>query len=189
MAKSRVTGKKTTNTFAYMRIGAKHMLKLAEDSQEGQMYTLVACLIYCAFTLEAYLNHLGKLRNKEWNEIERKFPKLEKYKLFIAAANVKADFTVRPYRTLKELFEFRDCMAHGKSTTEPISILIDTYEDRLPQVISNKDWQAFATLDTARQAIKDVEALINELHSSSGYPGNPFNNLGGAIYGVTQERT
>lgn len=188
MAKARVGGKKTTVTFAYMRLGAKYMLELAKGSQEGQLYTVVASLIFSAFTLEAYLNHLGKLRNKEWYEIERKYPKLEKYKLFTAAANVNVDFNVRPYRTLKELFEFRDRMAHGKTTTECVSVCIDEYEDRIPQLISETDWQAYAKLETARQAIEDVEVLIKELHSSSGYSGNPFNNLGGATYGVTQER-
>lgn len=189
MATARVGGKKTTVTFAYMRLGAKHMLKLAEESNEGQLYTLVASLIFSAFTLEAYLNHLGKLRNKEWDEIERKYPKLEKYKLFATAADIKVDFNVRPYRTMKELFEFRDRMAHGKTTTEPVSTYIEEYEDRLPQLLSENFWQAFAKLETARRAIKDVEALIKELHLSSGYTGNPFNNLGGGVYGATQTCT
>ena len=96
MAKARIGGKKTAVTFAYMRLGAKYMLKLAEESNEGQLYTLVASLIFSAFTLEAYLNHLGKLRNKEWDEIERKYPKLEKYKLFAAAAGIQADFNAPP---------------------------------------------------------------------------------------------
>ena len=186
MVKARVSGKKTSTTFAYMAIGAKHMLKLAEESREGQLYALVASLIFSAFTLEAYFNHLGKLRNKEWDEIERKYPKLEKYKLFATATNINVDFNVRPYCTLKKLFEFRDRMAHGKTTTERLSICIEAYEDPLPQFFSENDWQAFATLDTARQAIKDVEVLIKELHTSSGYLGNPFKRLGSAIHSVTQ---
>ena len=126
-----IGGKNTTITFAYMHNGAKFMLKIAEESEEGQLYTLVASLIFSAFTLEAYLNHLGKLRNKEWNEIERRHSKLEKYKLFAEAAQIKFDFSVRPYRTLKELFSFRDRMAHGRTTEEVISTCIDMHEKRL----------------------------------------------------------
>ena len=184
-----IGGKNTTNTFAYMHNGAKFMLKIAEESEEGQLYTLVASLIFSAFTLEAYLNHLGKLRNKEWNEIERRHSKLEKYKLFAEAAQIKFDFSVRPYRTLKELFSFRDRMAHGRTTEEVISTCIDMHEKRLPQIHAKNDWQVFATLETARQSIKDVELLIEELHSMSGHFGNPFNKLGSAIYGVVQECT
>ena len=47
----------------------------------------------------------------------------------------------------------------------------------------------YLQLETARQSIKDVELLIEELHSMSGHFGNPFNKLGSAIYGVVQERT
>ena len=184
-----IGGKNTTITFAYMHNGAKFMLKIAEESEEGQLYTLVASLIFSAFTLEAYLNHLGKLRNKEWNEIERRHSKLEKYKLFAEAAQIKFDFSVRPYRTLKELFSFRDRMAHGRTTEEVISTCIDMHEKRLPQIHEKNDWQVFATLETARQSIKDVELLIEELHSMSGHFGNPFNKLGSAIYGVVQECT
>lgn len=189
MIKAHVGGKKTTVTFAYMHIGAKFMLKLAEESEDGQLYTLVASLVFSAFTLEAYLNHLGKLRNKEWDEIERKYPKLEKYKSFAEAANIKVDFNVRPYRTMKELFAFRDRMAHGKTTTEAVSTCINEFEERLPPLHAETDWQAFTTLETARRSIKDVESLIKELHSLSGLSGNPFSRLGGAIYGVAQERT
>lgn len=187
MNKARVAGRKTTNTFAYMRLGAKHMIKLAEDSQEGQLYSLVASLIFSAFTLEAYLNHLGKLRNREWDNIERKYKIFDKYKLLSKCANLKVDFNVRPYSTLIRLVEFRDSIAHGKTTIERVAIDINTDEDRLPQIITKNDWQAFATLERAKQAREDVEVVIKELHSSSGYSGNPFNDLGGAIYGVTHE--
>ena len=85
---------------------------------------------------------------------------------------------------MKELFEFRDRMAHGKTTTEPVSAYLEEYEDRLPQSLSENGWQAFAKIETARRVIKDVEALIKELHLSSGYTGNPFNDLGGGVYGV-----
>jgi hypothetical protein len=187
MANTLVEGETTTVSFACMHSGAKYMLKIAEESNEGQLYTLVASLIFSAFTLEAYLNHLGKLRNREWDEIERKYPKLEKYKLFATAANITVDFNVRPYCTLKELFEFRDRMAHGKTTTEPVSTYIEEFADRLPQLLSENGWQAFAKFETALRSIKDVEDLIRELHLSSGYTGNPFNNLGGGVYGGTEQ--
>lgn len=171
-----------------MHRGAKHMLDLAERSEEGQLYFLVASLVFSAFTLEAYLNHLGKLRNSEWDKIERKYSKFEKYKMFSAAAGLKVDFAARTYCSLEALFEFRDRMAHGKSTTEDVAVEIEisAIDSHLPQFNAETDWQAFATIERAREAIKDVEALVKELHASSGYTGNPFTKLGGGIYGVSQ---
>lgn len=190
MTKAQVRGRKTTVTFAYMHKGAKCMLELAENTQEGQLYTTVAALIFSAFTLEAYLNHLGKLRNKEWDEIERKYSKFDKYKLFASTSGINFDsFRLRPYSTLKELFEFRDRMAHGKTTTGNIDISINIVDNLLPQLNSESDWQAFATLEKAQIAIKDVDVLVKELHLASGYSGNPFSKLGGGVYGITHECT
>ena len=186
MPKVRVKGRKTTITFVYMHIGAKDMLERAEKSQEGQLYAVVASLMFSAFTLEAYLNHLGKLRNKEWDQIERKYPKLEKFRTFASAAGLTLDFNARPYRTLVELFQFRDRMAHGKTTTENVAAEIDVDGPRLPQINSDADWQALATIERASDAIKDVEALVKELHAASGYSGNPFDRSGSGLYGVTR---
>lgn len=164
------------------------MLALAEKSREGQLYTTVAALVFSAFTLEAYLNHIGRLRNKEWNVIERKYSKLEKYKLFASEADINFDnFCVRPYSTLKKLFEFRDCMAHGKTTIEVINLSVNMIDDLLPQLNAKSSWQEFATLENAQIAVRDVQMLIKELHLAAGYPGNPFGKLESGVYGITHE--
>ena len=80
MSNATVSGRQTTNTFAYMFVGAKAMLNQAERDQNGQLYNLVSCLIYCAFTIEAYLNHLGQLKHNDWDRKERSLSKLKKFK-------------------------------------------------------------------------------------------------------------
>ncbi|HEP8042914.1 hypothetical protein ACOWPK_19725 [Pseudomonas aeruginosa] len=183
MSKATVSGRQSTNTFAYMFIGAKMMLEQAERDKDGQLYNLVSCLIYCAFTIEAYLNHLGKLKYKNWEKTERKHPKLKKYIMLCAQAGVEPDFTQRPYSTLSELFAFRDKMAHGKTTVENI-----TKEIELPSTSSRftteAEWQNFSSIENAKRAIQDTEDLVKELHIASGYERNPFNYLGGGMFGV-----
>lgn len=183
--RARVSGRQTTITFVYTHTGAKHMLELAEATRDGQLYTATSALVYCAFTLEAYLNHLGKLRHAGWDDVERSYGKRRKYEMFAQAAGLQIDYARRPYSTLVELFAFRDCMAHGKTETENVSVLIDANAPRLPQIVSNSDWQAFATIENARQAISDVERLVRELHAASGQRGDPFERAGGGRYGVT----
>lgn len=185
LRRARVSGRQTTITFVYTHTGAKHMLELAEATRDGQLYTATSALVYCAFTLEAYLNHLGKLRHAGWNDVERSYGKRRKYEMFAQAAGLQIDYARRPYSTLVELFAFRDRMAHGKTETENVSVLIDANAPRLPQIVSNSDWQAFATIENARQAISDVERLVRELHAASGQRGDPFERAGGGRYGVT----
>jgi hypothetical protein len=56
----------------------------------------------------------------------------------------------------------------------------------LPQIVKNAEWQAFATLENARQgAVKDMEAIVKALHKASGFIRNPFARSGAGFYGIT----
>lgn len=76
-------------------------------------------------------------------------------------------------------------MAHGRTVTENVSMPIDADAPRLPQILNDSDWQAFATIENVRRAIKDVEALVRSLHAAHGYADNPFERAGRGMYGVT----
>lgn len=41
-------------------------------------------------------------------------------------------------------------------------------------------------LENARQAVKDVEAIVKALHKASGFTGGPFARLGAGTYGITR---
>ncbi|WP_217540676.1 hypothetical protein [Vibrio metschnikovii] len=56
MRTATVKGEYETISFAYMNIGAIHMLELAEASEEGQLYNAASCIVFSTFTLEAYFN-------------------------------------------------------------------------------------------------------------------------------------
>ncbi|WP_192035071.1 hypothetical protein [Halomonas sp. YLGW01] len=183
MSKATVSGRQTTNTFAYMFVGAKAMLEQAERDQNGQLYNLVSCLIYCAFTIEAYLNHLGQLKHDDWDRKERSLSKLKKFKTLCGEADIEPDFSQRPYSTLHELFAFRDRMAHGKTTTESVRKEVDLPGDSF-RLTTESEWQEYSTIGNARRAIEDTEQLVKELHKKSGQNGNPMNYLGGGIFGV-----
>jgi len=189
MGKATVSGRSKTNTFVYMRIGAKHMLEQALRSDEGQLYNIISCLTYSAFTLEAYFNHLGKMRNPNWDKIERKYPKLKKYKLFCHECNVSFDFEKPPYSTMIELFSFRDCMAHGKSTVDYVAKEIDFNSELPNQFSTGPSWREYATIANAEKGVRDVDAIIFELHTAAGYTDNLFNNPGGGVYGVQRHET
>jgi hypothetical protein len=188
MTKSTVSGGQTTNTFAYMFIGAKAMLEQAEREQDGQLYNLVSCLIYCAFTIEAYLNHLGQLKNDDWDKKERALPKFKKFKILCSKANIEPDFNRRPYSTLHELFKFRDKIAHGKTSTESVKKEVDLPGESL-RFKTESEWQEFSTIENAKRAIEDTEELVKELHEKSGQKGNPMNYLSCGLFGIQRPNT
>ena len=180
-----VSGRNETNAFAHIHIGAKHMLEQAIKSEEGQLYNFISCLVFSAFTLEAYFNHFGKLGNAEWDTIERGLSKLKKYKTFCKQHKIQYDFEKRPYSTIKELFTYRDSMAHGKSTVEDITKKVQIDPEHPNRFFVGSGWMEYATLENSKKAIEDVELIVCELHSSGGYEGNPFEDLGRGVYAVS----
>lgn len=182
--KSRIRGKQTTKTFVYMWIGARHMLKLAKTSEDGQLYTCISVLTFSAFMIEAYLNHLGALKHRDWNEIERKFGKLRKYTDFAQQADLRFDLNMRPYSSMVRLFAFRDQMAHGRTTKEDLDLEFVVGES-LAASLPTAEWQQFASPDNAEFLLQDGVAIIRELHSASGYIDDPFGTGGGGMYAVS----
>lgn len=182
MKKLYVKGQQEVRTFVYMHTGAKHMLELAKAEEVGSMYTLISSLIFSAFTMEAYLNHLGKSRVKEWDKVERNYPKLRKLKMFCRCANLTVDQKARPYKTIIELFQFRDQMAHGKTIIDEISFEFDKVKDFSLRPITENRWQSLVKVERADEAVCDVEQLIKVLHSRLGSPGDPFDSSGGGTY-------
>lgn len=185
---SRLRGRSTTKTFVYMWIGARHMLDLAKQSQDGQLYTCVSALVLSAFMLEAYFNHLGRLQHENWDDIERKYPKLKKFKMFARNAKLKVDMSKRPYSSLVRLFAFRDTLAHGKTVTEQIDLEIEV-KGSLAKSLPRSKWQEFASIETTEELFKDAVALVCVLHKATGHRGNPFGSGGGGIYTLSPSET
>ena len=164
------------------------MLNLAKESQDGQLYTCVSALVFSAFMLEAYLNHLGRLRHANWDDIERRYPKLKKYLMFAKDAKLQVQMEKRPYISLNRLFAFRDSMAHGKTISEEIDVEIEVSQS-LASSPPRSEWQQFASAETAEELLNDAVALIRELHKASGYRGDPFGSGGGGLYAVSTPQT
>jgi len=185
MAKGQLRGTAKTITFVYLYIGAKDMLERAEVSQEGQLYTVMAALIFCAFTLEAYINHLGAARHPDWETRERKKPAKDKLKELAKEVGITADFGKSPYSSMRSLFTFRDTIAHGRTTRVTVDKPIVLDDRRLTQLTGAADWDSLATIENARQALKDVETIVKSLHKASGFTGNPFSHSGSGVYAIT----
>lgn len=184
MQKATIVGKIRSNTFGYMYIGARHLLEKSKENEEGQLYNLIGCILFCAFTLEAYFNHLGEKCDEDWNKKERKLSKLKKYEQFCKQLEITSDYSVRPYSTIRFLFEFRDFIAHGKSTSDSIRKEVTICFEKPDLKSIRAPWMEPVTIENATIAMDDVTTLIKELHLAAGYEDNPFNDLGSSLFGI-----
>jgi len=112
--KAKVSKKGQVNTYVEMWQASSVMLDKAKKNPEGSYYQLMASLIFTAFTLEAYLNHIGQRIFKCWNDLEQLSPS-RKLNVIAEKLEVEKDDGKRPFQTVSKLFKFRNDIAPGKS--------------------------------------------------------------------------
>jgi|GEM_PF-1643668 hypothetical protein len=134
---STVNGSGEIRIYVRMREGAEFMLQLASPDSEGKFpkgrdHYVCAALMYCAFMVEGWVNHVGPLlmSEDEWSGLERKPPLCKLKKIAKITRNSEGlgaivDYGKEPFCWLNSLFEFRDFLAHPRTLMYKTSGEID----------------------------------------------------------------
>ena len=165
-------GEREVRTFADLNHGADVLLTIAKEQPKGSYYTTMGSLLLSAFTFEAYLNHLGAKLFSYWDSLES-LPVMDKYAVISQHLKMKPDFGRRPYQSTRNLFRFRNAIAHGKSVIlrEKKDVSSSTNpSDHNPKT----EWEEFTTLDNAERMRADIKAIVKELHVAAGLGDYPF---------------
>ena len=146
-------------------------------SGAGCFYFSMMAGVFAAFTVEAFLNHLGQRKVKDWEVFERKLGPREKLLLLQQSLHLTADQGQRPFQTLRDMLRLRDALAHGKTeivTTD--EVVADPYEPtaRYPE----PDWKRLCDLASVARMVEDAEAIVRDLHTQTGSNGDPFESQG-----------
>ena len=70
-----VNKEREVKTYAEMWHTSCCLLKKGLEEPEGSFHQFMASLVFTAFTLEAYLNHIGPKIFKCWGDLERLGPR------------------------------------------------------------------------------------------------------------------
>jgi len=130
-SKARVSKTRTVHTYAELWHGSRVLLERAEAEAKGSFWVRMSSLLLTAFTLEAYLNHIGPKLFTSWTTLEV-LPPLGKLDVVCEKLNLSFPAKQRPRQTIDELFRFRNLLTHGKTVilTEPDQLKdIDAYLD------------------------------------------------------------
>ncbi|GBE37561.1 hypothetical protein BMS3Bbin08_00151 [bacterium BMS3Bbin08] len=166
--KVKIEKERTIHTYAELWHTSKCLLKKGQDNEAASFHQFMASLVFTAFTLEAYLNHIGAKIFTCWNDLERLSPK-EKINVIAEKLSVQVDYGKRPWQIMKKLFGFRNDIAHGKSVeikSEEVIPLINHTEDIHDSLRTS--WEMFCTERKAIKAREDVENIIKTIHKASG---------------------
>jgi hypothetical protein len=155
-------------TYAEMWHTSWCLLKKGQEQPKGSHHQFMASLVFTAFTLEAYLNHVGLKLFQCWNDLERLGPN-DKLNLIAEHIGLEIKRDRRPWQVMKDLFGFRNDIAHGKTvrlTSKEIVPLDKHQEEGFPEFIPTK-WENFCNQKNAERAREDVEAIIRAIHETA----------------------
>lgn len=163
--KVRAKGLQITNTFASLSETAGVSLEIATRKEQFHVVRsmIMSSLVFHAFTFEAYLNHIGEIRIKNWNYLESLKAK-KKLDLVGKELGIKLEKGKRPWQTLDNLLDFRNWMAHGKTIRRKFDEILD--EEQVDDFTLQKvNWQKYCTLDNAKRVQVDIGVLIATMNS------------------------
>ncbi|MFZ3262459.1 MAG: hypothetical protein WA172_00525 [Terriglobales bacterium] len=175
---ARVEKKRDVRIHAELWHTSNCLLRAGRENAEGSAHQLRASLIFRAFALEAFLNWIGPHIIPHWKYLERLTPR-EKLDLLADIIKVKPDYGARPWQIVKDLFDFRNTLAHGKPEnveSEGYEPLKDVLEGNFTLV--KTVWESFVTESNAIRAQEDVEKIATILYETANLkhdgPRGPF---------------
>ncbi|TNC85438.1 MAG: hypothetical protein CSH37_07850 [Thalassolituus sp.] len=154
-------------TFAELMHGADSMLEKALGGIEGSYYCVMSSLLLCAFSFEAYMNHLGVKHRDLWTKEER-LRVLDKYTLLCQELGIKEpDFGRGDDQRLKQLFAYRDTMAHGETYDLELKKPVKKASDDMSYTLKS-DWENFTSVPMAEKCLASVQGIINRMNEAAG---------------------
>lgn len=155
-------------TYAEMWHTSSCLLKKGQKEPEGSFHQIMASLVFTAFSLEAYMNHIGAKLFSCWDDLEKLSPR-SKMNVIAEHLKVNIDYGNRPWQIMKNLFQFRNDIAHGKSTKERSKDIVplekhDSYSQPWYPLTR---WEKYCTEKNAIQARKDVEKIVHVFHNAA----------------------
>ena len=180
----RVQGNREVRAYPHLYHAAAYAL----DENEGtelSYYDIMTSLTFSAFTLEAYLNHVGQQRISYWSEIEKITP-LQKLKVLYDIAKLPYDASKRPIQTANELFKFRNDMAHGKTEKLVIDVTVSAKEALTKGNYIQTRWEQYCNLKEAKRALEDIESIVEYLAKALDLEQHSLYIFGGGSHTITK---
>ena len=170
----RISKQRDVHTYCEMWYASQSLLLEGRSDAEGSYYQFMGSLVFTAFSLEAYFNHLGPHLLDSSPGTERRSPKT-KLAALAKKLGIEIDFETRPWHIMEDLFGFRNDIAHGKTVKVQEDVVVSLEEhNRHYRELVQTDWEKFCTQENAERAREDVEQIVRTLHEASDLGKHPF---------------
>ena len=169
--KERATGSTETFTYILLLLAAKEALKSAKEKEEGSFYTSLHSIVFTAFALESFLNHLGRRLFPTEPKFKWKRPD-DKLKAVCAKLGFTPNMGISPYQSFGRAFATRNLAAHSETVVQPFDRMVDA-DDAMPRP-ERSPLELQCTLAIAERLFKDAKKIVEDLHERAGLPFKPL---------------
>ena len=171
-----VSKKREIKTYAELWQTSYCLLQKGIEEPKGCSHQFRASLVFTAFTLEAYLNHIGPKVLKCWDDLERLGPR-EKLNIIAERLKINIDYGNQPWQIVRQLFGFRNKIVHGKSKEIQADevIPLDNFSDTQFGEFIRIEWEEYCTRENAEKARSEVEKIVLTLYENGRFKDDyPF---------------
>ena len=173
MSKIQVMNKRIVYPYVILHDIALYELGAAKGSEEGRFYNCLKAMVFSAFSLEAYIFHIGVNEESDWIKIEKRLNPKQKLVRLSTRKKFNSNFSSRPFMTFDQIFEFRKQIVHGKTQQLQLDEIRDGEIGYEPEILL-APWEQLINLDVAALFVEDSESMISILHPYFGYTTSPF---------------
>jgi len=163
---------RTTYPYVYLHEASYYSLQEAITEEQGSFFKFMGSMLFASFSMEGYINFLGEKKVSGWRQKERKLGRAGRLSVLLQVLGMSPSMARRPFKTYKELFDFRDALVHSRVvTTNLVSSLIST-EQHPPKPLP--EWEQLINQQTAQRFFDDSSRIIRIMNQKAGHDRDPF---------------
>jgi len=132
-------------------------LKQAEEQEKFRNYNCMITMVFCAFTLEAYLNHIGENYFTIWDSKDNRLSNDQKLEKLLVLRNLKIDKEKEPFLYFGKIFSYRDNIVHCR--TQTISNWQKIEQNEIPTEPLTI-WEKMTSLEKAQNFHNNTKEMI-----------------------------
>lgn len=148
---------------------SRTFLKLGIENPKGSYHQFLGSIVFTAFTLEAFLNHVGEALFKSWPELEKLTPK-GKIDVIAEKLGIAVNYGSMPWQIVPEIIGVRNKIAHGKNELlqDERMLTVDTYDEKMGEIL-RAPWQNYANQKSAERAREKVEEICKTIWAKTSF--------------------
>ena len=138
-------------------------LQLGIENPKGSYHQFLGSIVFTAFALEAFLNHVGESLFVSWPDLEKLTPK-GKINVITEKLQIDVNYGEVPWQVVPEIFGVRNKVGHGKTELlqDEQMLSVDSYDELMGEIL-RAPWQQSATRENAEKARERVEQLCKTI--------------------------